>query len=160
MQFVKSLLQASVDLSDQSTTCLILALNRVNRFHLPSQLSIMMSLQRLFTSMPMMTIQNLRRMLSADSSLSQVMETRYVLALKRLNVKSLMQSPRVHTSLFSLTVMVMQRIVQFHHCFLPQLFTITSFAKRHVRRLVLLLRQAMFAKCTMLHSLLVLAQQQ
>ena len=160
MQFVKSLLQASVDHLVQSITCLILALNRVSRFHLHSQLSITMSLQRLFTLTLMMIIQNLRHMLSVDSSLSQVMETRYVLALKRLSAKSLMQLLTVHTSLFSLTVMVMQKIVLFRHCYLQQLFTITSFVRRLVRRLVLLLRQAMFAKCTMLHSLLVLVQQQ
>ena len=160
MQFVKSLLQASVDHLVQSITCLILALNRVNRFHLHSQLSITMSLQRLFTSMLMMITQNLRHMLSVDSSLSQVMETRYVLALKRLSAKSLMQLLTVHTSLFSLTVMVMQKIAQSHLSCSQQLFTITSFVRRLVRRSALLLRQAMFAKCTMLHSLLVLAQQQ
>ena len=160
MQFVKSLLQASVDLLVQSTTCLILVLNPVSRFHLHSQLLTTMSLQRLFTSMPMMIIQNLRHMLSVDSSLSQVMETHYVLALKRLSAKSLMQLLTVHTSLFSLTVMVMQKIAQFLPFCLQQLFTITSFVRRLVRRSALLLRQAMFVKFTMLHSLLVMAQQQ
>ena len=160
MQFVRSLSQASVDHSVQSTTCSIQALNPVNRYHWLFLSSIMMNLQRLFTSMPMMIIQNLRHMSFADSSRYPVMETLCVLALRRSSVRSLMRLQRVHTSLFSLTAMVMQKIVQFHHCFLQQLFTTTLFARRLEQRSVLLLKQAMFAKCIMSLSLSVMEQLQ
>jgi hypothetical protein len=56
--------------------------------------------------------------------------------------------------------MEMQKIALSHHCFLQLLFTITSFARRLEQRSVLLLKQAMFAKCIMLLFLLVMEQPQ